>query len=187
MPNLEAHGLAKKMKLAAALISEQDRLRRRANELGTERQQLEEKIKKLEYEHTRQWGRAMRTGEDVPTDAGIEQAKKRLEEVRKEIAAVRHAGDLSANELQATVAEHREEWDQLLQTKAEKILSEAQEIADALTRKLAETEGLVGVHTWLQSGGQFYTPPQPATVSIDNLLHERRRELGLVDVGVFIG
>jgi hypothetical protein len=52
LPNLEAHGLARKMKLAAALIAEQDKLRQRANDLGTERQQLEEKIKQLEYEHT---------------------------------------------------------------------------------------------------------------------------------------
>jgi hypothetical protein len=91
---------------------------------------------------------------------------------------------ISAAELQATVAEHREEWDAEVQAKGEKILAEAQEIADALSRKLSETEGLVGVHTWLTSSGQFYTPGQPTAVSIEHLLHERRRELGLLDVGV---
>jgi hypothetical protein len=86
-----------------------------------------------------------------------------------EIAAVRHAGELSETELMQTVAEHREEWDVEVQAKAEKILSEAQEIADALSRKLSETEGLVGVHSWLRSSGQSYTPSSPASVSIEHL------------------
>jgi hypothetical protein len=67
---------------------------------------------------------------------------------------------------------------------AERILAEAQEIADTLTRKLSETEGLVGAHSWLRSSGQSYTPASPAAVSIEHLLHERRRELGFLDVGV---
>ena len=184
MPNLEAHGLAKKMKLAAALIAEQSNLRQRKSELYQEQQRLREEIKQRESEHTREWGRAMRAGEDVPTDEGIERAKVRLEAVRKEIAAVRHAGDLSEGELRATVKEHGEEWDAEVQVKGEKILAEAQEIADTLTRKLAETEGLVGVHSWLRSSGQSYTPASPAAVSVEHLLHERRRELGLLDVGV---
>jgi hypothetical protein len=44
LPNLEAHGLAKKMKPAARLIDEQDQLRQRARVLGSERQELEEQI-----------------------------------------------------------------------------------------------------------------------------------------------
>jgi chromosome segregation ATPase len=184
LPNLEAHGLAKKMKLAAALIAEQAKLRQRKSELGNEQQRLREEIKQRESGHTREWGRAMRAGEDAPSDEGIERAKRRLEEVAKEIAAVRHAGDLSEAELRQTVAEHREEWAGDVQAKGEKILSEAQEIADALSRKLSETEGLVGVHSWLRSSGQSYTPASPAAVSIEHLLHGRRRELGLLDVGV---
>jgi hypothetical protein len=143
LPNLEAHGLAKKMRLAAALIKEQNQLRRRKSELGREQLRLREEIKQRESEHTREWGRAMRTGEEAPAEEGIERAKRRLEEVGKEIAAVRHAGELSEAELMQTVAEHREEWDAEVQAKAEKILSEAQAIADTLTRKLSETEGLV--------------------------------------------
>jgi hypothetical protein len=184
LPNLEAHGLAKKMKLAAALIKEQDQLRRRKSELGQEQLQLREEIKQRESEHPREWGRAMCAGEDPPTDEGIERAKRRKEGVGKEIDAVRHAGDLSEAELRQTVAEHREEWDGEVQAKGEKILSEAQELADALSRNLSETEGLVGVHSWLRSSGQSYTPSSPASVSIEHLLHERRRELGLLDVGV---
>jgi hypothetical protein len=184
MPNLEAHGLAGKMKLAAALIKEQDKLRQRKSELGHEQQRLREEIKRRKHEHTQEWGRAMRAGEEVPADKGIERAEERLEAVTREISAVSHAGDLSDAELKETVAEHREEWDAEVQAKGERILAEAQEIAGALSRKLSETEGLVGVHTWLTSSGQSYTPASPAAVSIEHLLHERRRELGLLDAGV---
>jgi hypothetical protein len=184
LPNLEAHGLHRKMKPLAALIAEQDRLRQRSSELGYERQRLEKEIKQREYERTQAWGRAIRSGEEAPTDEGIEAAKKRLEEVRREIGAVRHAGELADAELRETVTEHREEWDREVQAKGEKLLAEAQELAEALSLKLAETEGLAALHGWLQSGAQSYTPPTPATVSIDALLHERRRELGLLDVGV---
>jgi chromosome segregation ATPase len=184
LPDLQAHGLAKQMKPAAKLIDEQDRLRRRATELGTERQRLEAEIKQRERELTRQWGQAIRSGEEAPTEKGIERAKKRLEALRGEISAVRHAGDLADAELREAVAEHREEWDAAVSSKAEKILSEAQEIADALSRKLSETEGLVGVHSWLRSSGQNYTPASPTALSIEHILHERRRELGLLDVGV---
>ncbi len=41
LPNLEAHGLERKMRPLAALIDEQARLRQRANELATERQRLD--------------------------------------------------------------------------------------------------------------------------------------------------
>jgi hypothetical protein len=61
---------------------------------------------------------------------------------------------------------------------------EITEIADAWSRKLSETERLVGLHTWLESSGQWYIPGQPTAGSIEHLLHERRRELGLLDVGV---
>jgi predicted nuclease with TOPRIM domain len=58
LPNLEAHGLARKMKPLAQLIDEQDQLRRRAKDLGYERQELQERIKRLEHERTRRWGAA---------------------------------------------------------------------------------------------------------------------------------
>jgi vacuolar-type H+-ATPase subunit H len=184
LPDLQAVSLEQKMKPLAVLINEQARLRRRASELGTERQRLQEQIKKLENERTRAWGRALRSGGETPSDKEIEKAKKRVEAIREESAAVRHAGELSDAELKQAVAEHAEEYDALVQAKAEEILSEAQRMADALSAKLGETESLAALHGWLTSGGQFYTLPTPGTVSIDSLLHERRRELGLVDVGV---
>lgn len=184
LPNLEAHGLASKMKPLAQLIDEQDQLRRRAKDLGHERQELQERIKRLEHERTRQWGAAIRAGEEAPTDEGIEQAKRRLEAVTKEMAAVRHAGELADVELRQAVAEHAVEYDAEVQAKGEKILEEAQEIAAALSAKLAETEGLAALHGWLKSGAQSYTPPTPATISIHTLLHARRRELGLLDMEV---
>jgi predicted nucleic acid-binding Zn-ribbon protein len=187
LPDLEAMGLARKMKPLTSLIREQDRLRRRAEELGGEQERLKAEIKRLEEDRTAEWGRRIRADEEAPSDEPIERAKRRLEDVRRERAAVRHAADLAEAELKQTVAEHAAQWDRLVQERGEKILAEAQEIAEALSRKLAETEGLVGLHSWLTSGGQNYTAPTPATVSIDALLHERRRELGLLEVGGVIG
>jgi hypothetical protein len=165
------------MKPLAALINEQDRLRRRAEELGYEQQRLQEEIKQREHELTAEWGRAIRAGEEAPSDGGIARARASLEEVRKEADAVRHAGELADAELQQTVAEHALEWDHEVQARAEKLLAEAQEIADALSAKLAEIDPLIGVHAWLRSGGQRYAPPAPATISIEHLLAEKRLEV----------
>ncbi len=184
LPDLEVMELARKMKPLTSLIAEQARLRQRARELGYEQQRLQAEIKEAESNRTAEWGRAIRAGDAAPTDEAIERAKKRLGDVRKEIAAVRHAGDLADAELKQTVAENAAEWDQEVQVKGEYLLGEAQQIAEALTAKLAETEGLAALHGWLRSGAQSYTPPSPATISIDNLLYERRRELGLLDVEV---
>ncbi len=184
LPDLEAAGLRRQMRAAHTLIAEQDRLRRRADKLGHEQQRLQEQIKQMEHDRTTAWGRAIRAGEEPPTDEAIEAAKQRLEAVTREISAVRHAGDLADAELRQVVAENAAAWGALVQERGEKILAEAQEIAEALSEKLAETEGLAALHGWLTSGGQFYTPPTPATVSIEQVLYERRRDLGLVDVGV---
>jgi hypothetical protein len=102
--------------------------------------------------------------------------------VTKETAAVRHAGELADAELRQTVAEYGTEWDREVQAKGEKILEEAQEIAATLSAKLAETEGLAALHGWLKSEAQSYTPPSPATISVDALLNERRRDLGLLEM-----
>jgi seryl-tRNA synthetase len=186
LPDLAAHGLERKLKPLAKLIDEQVRLRQRASELGAEQQQLKEQIKRRKHEHTQAWGRAMRASgaEEPPSDEDIRRAEKRLEAVRSEISAVRHAGELADAELKQTVAEHASEWDALVQERGEAILLEAQQMAEALSTKLARTEALTALHGYLASGGQFYTPPTPAAVSIDDLLHERRRELGLLDVEV---
>lgn len=53
-----------------------------------------------------------------------------------------------------------------------------------LLGKLAETEGLAALQGRLQIGGQFYTPPTQAAISIDNVLHEHRQNLGHLNVGV---
>jgi hypothetical protein len=177
LPNLAAMHLEREMKAAHTLIAEQDRLRRRADELGYEQQRLQEEIRQREHERTAEWGRAIRAGEEAPGGEAIEAAKRQLEEVRREADAVRHAGDLGDGELKQVVAEHALEWDHEVQARAEKLLAEAQEIADALSAKLAEIDPLIGVHTWLRSGGQRYAPPVPATISIEHLLAEKRLEV----------
>jgi hypothetical protein len=96
----------------------------------------------------------------------------------------RRAGEMVDAEVHQLVAVHREAWSAEVAAKGEKILAEAQDLADALSRKLSETDALAGVHRWLESSGQSYTPSQPSAISIEHILHERRRELGLLDVGV---
>jgi hypothetical protein len=177
-------GLDKKMKPLARLIAEQDQLRRRAQDLGYQHQELQERIKRLEHEYTQAWGRAMRSGEEAPDDEHIKQARARLEEVGKETQAMRYAGELADAELRRTVAENASAWDAEVQARGEKILAEAQGMAAALSAKLAETEGLAALHGWLRSGARSYTPPTPATVTIGDLVHERARELGLASQDV---
>jgi hypothetical protein len=86
LPNLEAHGLGRKMKEAKNLIDEQARLRQRVSELGAEQQQLKEEIKRRKHEHTQAWGRAMRAGEEPPSEEDIRRSEKRLEAVTSETA-----------------------------------------------------------------------------------------------------
>jgi hypothetical protein len=52
-----------------------------------------------------------------------------------------------------------------------------------LLGKLAETEGLAAPHRWLRSGVWNWLPTQVA-ISMDNVLHEHRRNLGHLNVGV---
>jgi hypothetical protein len=186
LPDLESMGLSKKMRPLAALISEQTKLLQRSREVGYECQRLQEQIKQGESQYTKLWGRAMRSGEDAPDDEPIKQARVRLEEARKEHRAIKHAGDLSFAELQQSVAVNRDAWDALVQERGAKILSEAQQISEKLSRKLAETEGLCALHGFLQNGASSWTPPMPASVTIENIVHERRRNLGLLDGGAVV-
>jgi hypothetical protein len=142
--------------------------------------------------------------EALVSSAPYRSVAKRFE--LSESAVYRHKADhLPAHLLKAREVEEMAQADDLLeqvrhlQAHALDILERAEKAGDlktalaAISRarsnlellgKLAETEGLATLHSWLQSGGLFYTPPPQAIVSINNLLHERRRELGIVGVGV---
>jgi hypothetical protein len=142
--------------------------------------------------------------EALVSSAPYRSVAKRFE--LSESAVYRHKADhLPAHLLKAREVEEMAQADDLLeqvrhlQAHALDILERAEKAGDlkialaAISRarsnlellgKLAETEGLATLHGWLQSGGLFYTPPPQAIVSINNLLHERRRELGIVGVGV---
>ena len=186
LPDLHALGLGRAMKEAARLVEEQDRLLKRMEELGYERMALEEEVRQGEFQHTEAWGRALRAGEEAPSEENLERAKKRLAAVRKEYVAVEHAARLADTELSSVITEHLAEYDAEVQRQAEKKLAEAERLAQALSEKLAEVDSLVGVHRWLNGpeGLRGYGAGPPATVSIDGLIHERRRDLGLLDVGV---
>jgi hypothetical protein len=189
LPDLKALGFGRHFKEASKLIDEIHSLSQRASELGNERMRLQEEIGQLEQQRTTAWAAAIRNAEEAPSEEDIERAKKRLKVVLQEAAAVERAAYDADAELSSVIAARREEWDRVLQAQAEKKLEEAQRIAHALSEKLAEVDPLVGVHGWLNGPEHLrgYGPPPPATIPIDGLIHERMRELGLLQTVEAIG
>jgi DNA repair exonuclease SbcCD ATPase subunit len=165
------------------LLDEGEKLRREAKNAYRELQEADEEIKRLEGELREQRAAALRGGPE-PDEGALEKVKQLRVALNERIRDYGRAGEMVDAELRELVAIHREEWDAEVAAKGEKVLAEAQQIAEALAAKLSEAAALVGVHSWLESSGQSYTPATPATISIEHLLHERRRELGLLDVGV---
>jgi chromosome segregation ATPase len=165
------------------LLDENARLREEAKKAAREWQEAGEEIKRLEGELREQRAAALRGGPE-PDEARLEKAKSRREALNERIQDYKRAGELVDAEVHQLVAAHREAWSAEVAAKGEKILAEAQDLADALSRKLSETDALSGVRSWLESAGQSYTPSQPTAITIEHVLHERRRELGLLDVGV---
>lgn len=165
------------------LLDENAELRGEAKKAAQEWQEAGEEIKRLEGELREQRAAALRGGPE-PDETKLEKAKSRRATLNERIQDYKRAGELVDAEVHKLLAVHREEWGAAVAARGEKILAEAQQIAEALSAKLAETDTLVGVVSWLESSGQSYSPATPASISIEDLLHERRRELGLLDVGV---
>jgi chromosome segregation ATPase len=163
------------------LLDENARLRGEARKAAQEWREAGEEITRLEGELREQRAASLRGGPE-PDETKLEKAKNRREALNERMRDYRRAGEMVDAEVHQLVAVHREEWDAEVAAKGEKILAEAQDLADALSRKLSETDALVGVHSWLESSGQSYSPSQPSAISIEDLLHERRRDLGLLEV-----
>jgi chromosome segregation ATPase len=163
------------------LLDESAKLREEAKKGALDWQETDEEIKRLEGELREQRAAALRGGPE-PDEGVLEKAKNRREALNERIRDYRRAGEMVDAEVQQLVAVHREAWSAEVAAKGEEILAEAHDLADALSRKLSETDALAGVHSWLESSGQSYTPSQPSAISIEHLLHERRRELGLLEV-----
>jgi hypothetical protein len=181
LPDLGAVGLKRKMKPAADLIDEQRRLSAKQSELYHEKLDLTEQIKDAERRHMEALASSYRSGEEPPELVGVEEMRRRISEIERETKAVSDAAAISAEELSQVVIEHREEWDREVQARGEKILQEAQEIAQKLSAKLSEAESHLHLHAWLGSGGQRFSSLAPATISVDNIIYERQRELGLFE------
>jgi hypothetical protein len=167
------------------LADEGARLREEEKNAYRELQETDEEIKRLEGELREQRAAALRGGaEPSEAETKLEKAKSRREALNESMRDYKRAGELVDAEVLQLVAVHRATWSAEVAAKGQKILAEAQDQADALSAKLAETEGLVGVHAWLTSGGVDYRPATPAAISIEDILHERRRGLGLLEAGV---
>jgi DNA repair exonuclease SbcCD ATPase subunit len=165
------------------LLDESAKLREEAKNAYRELQEADEEIKRLEGELREQRAAALRGGpEPSEAEGALEKAKQRRQALNERIRDYGRAGEMVDAEVRQLVAIHREEWDAEVAAKGEKVLAEAQQIAEALAAKLSETDALVGVHAWLTSGGVSYTPATPGAISIEHLLHDRRRELGLLEM-----
>ncbi len=180
LPNLTAFGL--KWRSARKLIEEQGELWQRQRELGREQVALTDEVRRLKDERLRERAAALRSGSPEPSTDAIEEAETRLAAVEEELAVVRLASERSHADLLKAVAEHREEWDAEVKAAGLRVLEEAQGIADALSAKLRQAEALGGLHEWLESGGERFGIPVGAAVSIEALVHERRRALGLAEL-----
>ena len=165
------------------LLDEGEKLRGAARKAYRERLEADEDIKRQEAELHEQRASALRGGPE-PDEGALEKAKARRAALEIRMRDYRRAGEMVDAEVHQLVGVHRDEWDAEVAARGEKILAEAQDLADALSRKLSEADALVGVHSWLETSGQSYTPSTPTAVTIEHLLHERRRGLGLLDVGV---
>jgi hypothetical protein len=165
------------------LLDEGEKLRGEAKNAYREVQEADAEIKRLGGELREQRAAALRGGPE-PYEGALEKVKQRRQSLNERIRDYGRAGEMVDAEVSQLVAIHREEWDAEVAAKGEKVLAEAQQIAEALAAKLSGTDALVGVNAWLTSAGVSYTPATPATISIEHLLHERRRELGLLDVRV---
>jgi hypothetical protein len=71
-----------------------------------------------------------------------------------------------------------------VQEKAQRHLRDAEKAARHLSEALSEADKLASVYEWISTGGQRYSTPTPASVTIDGFLYQRQRALGLVDIGV---
>jgi hypothetical protein len=165
------------------LLDEGEKLRGEAKNAYREVQEADAEIKRLGGELREQRAAALRGGPE-PYEGALEKVKQRRQSLNERIRDYGRAGEMVDAEVSQLVAERREEWDAEVAAKGEKVLAEAQQIAEALAAKLSGTDALVGVNAWLTSAGVSYTPATPATISIEHLLHARRRELGLLDVRV---
>jgi hypothetical protein len=180
LPNLKELGFG--WKEARRLIEEQDRIRRRGRELGLEQEGLKAEVKRLKEERIRARADAVRAGTAVEEADALERAEERLAEAVEEAEALRLASSRSHEELLKTVEVNRERWDAEVRKAGEKVLREAQGLADTLSEKLQQAETLGALHEWLESGGTRFAVPVGASVSIEALVRERRRALGIDDL-----
>jgi transcriptional regulator of met regulon len=182
IPNLAAHGLkGKRFAKVQRLAEELDgfwRQLKSLDEMGTQ-----QRIRNLESELAEQQAHALRGGPE-PDDTKLVAEKKRLEEMGRKRETIRRAVGFAQQDLMVAVAELGPEALAEVQEKAQRYLRDAEKAAQRLSEALTEADKLASDYEWLSTGGQRFTTPQPASVTVDDLIYERQRALGLVDVGV---
>jgi hypothetical protein len=182
IPNLAAHGIkGKRFAEVQRLAEELDGFWRQLNSL--DEMSALQRIRDLEDDLAVQRAHALRGGPE-PDEGPLEKEKANLEKMRQERDDVRRAVGLAQQDLMIAVAELGPEALAEVQEKAQRYLRDAEKAAQRLSEALTEADKLASDYEWISTGGQRFTTPQPASVAVDDLIYERQRALGLVDVGV---
>jgi hypothetical protein len=125
---------------------------------------------------------ALRNGGPEPTRGAIEATQARLEAVGEDLRVTRQAMGESHAELLKTVAANRDEWGAEVQAAGVIALEKARVAADALSAHLQEAAELGSVFEWVESGGERFAMDRGPAVTIDALLGQQRRALGIDSV-----
>ncbi len=185
IPNPAAHGLKGKTWAGVQRYAEElDALwqqQKTLDEVGTK-----ERIRRLEHEMAQARALALRGGPE-PDDRPLEEAKKHLDELRRRREDIHRAVPYAREDLGNALAEIGQDALEEIQAKAQRSLQAAHEAAERLNDALAEADRLVAVYGWVSGGGRTFTPPTPANVTIDTLLYERQRALGLAEPSEVVG
>jgi hypothetical protein len=179
IPNPAAHGLKGKTWAKVQRYAEElENLWQQQNSLDVVG--AKERIRQIEHELAQTRAYALRGGPE-PDERPLEEAKKHLDAVRRRRDDIRRAVPYAQEDLRLALAKLDQDGLLEIQAKAQRSLQAAHEAAERLNEHLAEADRLAAVYAWVREGGLNFSPPTPASVTIDNLLYERQRALGLLE------
>jgi chromosome segregation ATPase len=200
LPDLEQAGLEwKPYEQAREKIA---RIEERSRDAGTKAKALEQRIREEERADVRKLAEAILSGQADPAAplSELDSLGTELREVRRERQALDEALPEAEEELRRTAWEHQEEWTSQADKALEQVLNEerkayqrAQEIAQEARARRLYLEALA---QWTRKVPPTFNVPADVAISstvqgweedlsrCERQMHERRRELGLMDLGV---
>ena len=125
LPNPEYFGF--RWREAQKLLEEHHSLRDQGRQLGREREETKQEIKRLEGELRHQRALALRGGTE-PDEKPLEAAKTKLEKFGGRVEDLRRAADMVNEDLQRVVADNREKWAAQVEEKGSKALARREQL-----------------------------------------------------------